>query len=180
MKNCERDQNRDRGHHTQCVGRRRIEHIDAFALQRRHNVFADYWNRGVEAVLKAGKAGFPTTGEDIFQHHPLVWGEFLVPSIFRPEQMKNVVFVREDQALFRDFFDLDVSANREIDHRGSDVAGMNTVIDQCSGLGGRNVWWGLVHRRNRHSGIRVAALVPPQRKHDCEGHKGQKDNRVAA
>src|SRR4029077_3638003 len=154
------------------VGRLRIKHVNSFALQCRHNVFANHGNGSVEAVLEVGKMDLRGVAyEDIFQHHTLVRRK-APPVLTLLEQMQNIIFMIEYESLIHLLFDLYKAAHCQVHDRRSDVARMNRVVKQRARLGWRDPRRRLVHRRNRLAWIGIAPLVPPQRE-----HTGQRDQR---
>ena len=77
-----------------------IEQVNAFVLQCRHDVLPNHRNGSVEAVLQAGQASLLSAAKNVFEHHALVRSEVRSPCVLRLQQMKNVVFVDEEQDLF--------------------------------------------------------------------------------
>ncbi len=94
--------------------------------------------------------------------------------------MKNVIFVMKDQSLVVDFFNLDETTHGQIYDRGSNIAGMDFILEQRARLGRRQSFRGLVHRRDRDSRIRIASPLPPGEIHYRERPKGKKNNRIAS
>ena len=57
---------------------------------------------------------------------------------------------------------------------------MDAIIEQGSGFSGRDSRRRLVHRRDGHARVGVAAGVPPQNEHHGEGNQREKYNWVAS
>src|ERR1700730_8507732 len=162
------------------VGRLRIEHIDAFVLECRHNVFANQWNGSVEAILEVGKMDPRGIAyEDIFQHHTLVRRK-VPPVLTLLEQMQNIIFMIEYESLIHLLFDLYKAAHRQVHDGRSDVARMNRVVKQRARLGWRDPRRRLIHRRHRLAWIGIAPLGPPQREHNGQRDQRQKDDWISA
>src|SRR5208283_3820563 len=169
----------DRGDDAVGIGRFRIERVDAFALQRRHDVLAHYGNHGVEAILQAGKARFGTTEKNVFQHHAFVGRKVGTPLFAWLHQVEHVIFVVKNEEGVDFLFDLDVAAHGQIDDGAGDVAGVNGVVDQRSGFGGRQAFGRFVLRGDGNSGVGVASHEKPESKHHDQSQQRQKHNGVA-
>ncbi len=72
-------------------------------------------------------------------------GSQIGPLIAGLQQMKDVVLVVKDETFVIHFFNLDKSAHRQVHQGRRDVAGMNRIFQQRSGLSGRYARRRLVH-----------------------------------
>ena len=136
MKNCEWYQNADCGSNAVGVGGFRIKGVDAFLFQRRHNIGAYHWDRGVEAVLQTGQSSVRhISDKNVFQHHLFVRSK-ASPVLALLQEMKDVILIVEQKPLLVGLFDLDEAAHGKIDNGRCNVAGMDAIVEQGSGFGG--------------------------------------------
>jgi len=151
-----------------------------FCFQRRHDVGADDGNGGIETVFQAGEPSFwDVADENVFEHDALVRGE-AAPVLAFLQQVKNVVLVMEDEAFVVGLFDFEKTAHGKIDDGRCNVARMNAILEQSSGLGRGNAGWGLIHGRYGNAGVGIAAGEPPQTEHDDECDERKKNRGVAS
>jgi hypothetical protein len=75
------DRDDDAGDDAVAIGRFRIERVDAFALQRGHDVLAHDGNHGVETILEIGKTRSGSAQKNVFQHHAFVRCQVWRPTV---------------------------------------------------------------------------------------------------
>jgi hypothetical protein len=94
------------------------------------------------------------------------------------QQVEDVVFVVEEETFVVGLFDFEETAHGKIDDGRCNIARMNAILEQGSGLGGGDIGRRLIHGRDGNAGIGVAAGEPPQTEHYDERDERKKNRRV--
>ena len=95
--------------------------------------------------------------------------------------MKDIIFLMKDaESGLNLLFNLHIATHGQVHQRGSDIARMNGVVNQCARFRRRHALGRFIHRGNGETWVRIASLVPPQSEHHSEGDQRQKNNGIAS
>jgi len=150
--------------------------------ERRENAVLDARQVCVEAIFEAGHGNSLANGprgKDSIQQDLLMGFEFrpIGAVLFQNEVV--VLIVDETQhAVFLMLFDHQVAAHGEINNGCGNVAHVGGVINERAGFARRELLRGLILRGDRTQ-ARVAALGPPEIKHDDENDDRQTERPIA-